>query len=222
MAYPAGTRYGQGPATRGRGGPRPGERSGHAGRRELAAYRVLAIDGSGSMAERLEDGNTKMGAAITATKASLAHMAKYFPYQRVGMVVFNDLAHMVFAYKSPNDYRLFDFLDKLRPSGRTNLSAGLEMAVTMLARTPRGVRRQLTVLSDGGANERRDDLHPLLQKAVAGNITIWTISLGDRGCPTSDEPLLRWLAENTRGGRFLRVHDMRGLIDAFTGARGRR
>jgi Mg-chelatase subunit ChlD len=208
-------RGGYGPNGGGNGGNHQGGHHNH------GAYRVYLIDVSGSMSEPL-DGTTKIAATKEAAKASLAHMATHFPYQRVGMVVFSDQAHLVFPFHAANDFRLYDFIDKIRPEGRTNLAAGLEMAIPLLARTPKGVRRQLTVLSDGGANERWDDLQPLLAKAVQHRISIWAISLVGRGSQTHDEPLLRWLADNTHGGRFLKVSDMQGLMNAFTGMRGRR
>lgn len=107
---------------------------------------VLAIDASRSM----------HGEPLDHVKASVRRMVDMIhPDDEVGVVAFSDGASEVCAPAKMDEAgkRLVrERVGRLTVSANTNIEAGLELAASLLASAPEGVRRGAILLSDGAPN----------------------------------------------------------------------
>lgn len=110
------------------------------------AWTVLALDVSHSMAgEPLEQVVRSVDFLVGALPAS----------DHLGIVAFSDGASRVVdpvPVDAEGKRLVRGRVARLRPSGRTNVQAGLEAAAAMLDAAPAGARRAVVLLSDGAPN----------------------------------------------------------------------
>ena len=102
--------------------------------------------------------------------------------------------------------------------GTTNMTAGLRAANDLIARMPRGLRRRVWLLSDGGANVEVDGLWQQVTRAAAQHCNINTIGFGNRG--EFDDQLLRRIAGATHNGKYCEATTIAALGQAFRRAAG--
>lgn len=155
----------------------------------------LVIDDSSSM-------GPKLGEVIAAALA-LARSSN--PDDRIFAVDFNDRVHEVIA--EPIFARDIHGLDRalttLVPEGRTALYDAIVAALDREADAADPARKVLVVISDGGDNASRAKLDEVLARARKASVTIYTIGLFDEGDPDRDPGVLKKLAAETGGERFL-------------------
>lgn len=84
----------------------------------------------------------------------------------------------------------------------------------LLATSPKGNRRAIILLSDGDDTSSRATREHAIEKAVASDIVIYSIGLGDPENYSLEKGTLRKLAEKTGGRAFFPLGD-EDLADAF-------
>jgi len=156
----------------------------------------LAIDASGSM-------GPKLGEVIAA---SMSFVRLSNPQDEFFAIRFNDDVQPVTA--ASGDVRLGDAdavrhaLMSIRTEGRTALYDGLMDALDRLANGSRP-RKVLILISDGGDNASHATREAVLARARRSNASIYTVGILDPGDPDSNPGLLKSLARDTGGERFL-------------------
>ncbi|GIW84089.1 MAG: hypothetical protein KatS3mg106_602 [Gemmataceae bacterium] len=155
---------------------------------------ALLVDCSGSMADRVEGGGTKLDAAKAACRAFLAHSR---PRDVISLIRFNTTVTSVQPLGAP----LPDVqrsVDTLIAEGGTAWRDAVADALSMLA-THQG-RRNIVLLTDGQDNSSRHSITSVIREARKLQIPVYAIALGE--AHQVDELELRHLAEET-GGRYL-------------------
>jgi Ca-activated chloride channel family protein len=156
----------------------------------------LILDASGSMAP-------KIGEVIAA---SLAFAKSSNPNDELFAVRFNDNAQIVTgdadAIRADDFPALERALTSIRPIGRTALYDALTLGFDRLNRATRP-RKVLILVSDGGDNASRATAQYVLQRARASNVSIYTIGLFDDRDRDRNPGLLKSLAHDSGGERFL-------------------
>ncbi len=156
----------------------------------------LVIDASGSM-------RPKIGEVIAA---AMAFVRSSNPNDALFAVRFNDDVRTVTDDGVP--VRLEDndairrSLLSIHPDGRTAMYDGLLDALERLDRAS-GARKVLILISDGGDNASQATRDAVLQRARRSNAAIYTIGVFDAADPDRNPRLLKQLAQDTGGERFL-------------------
>lgn len=155
----------------------------------------VVIDDSRSMRPKLDEVRT---AAVAFARSSN-------PHDELFTVDFNDVVRDSPAGGSgfiSGAGQLEAQLRSLVPQGRTALYDAL---MTALAHVERGTRprKVLIVISDGGDNASGSTLAAVLARARRSNVTIYTIGLFDQDDLDRDPNVLKTLARETGGERFL-------------------
>lgn len=155
----------------------------------------LVIDDSSSM-------GPKLGQVVAAALA-LARSSN--PDDQVFAIDFNDrvmdiISRPLYAHDVQG---LNAALSRLVPEGRTALYDAVLMALNREIDESTTARKVLVVISDGGDNASRAKLDQVLKRAREANVTIYTIGLFDDGDRDSNPGVLKKLAVETGGERFL-------------------
>jgi Ca-activated chloride channel family protein len=156
---------------------------------------ALVIDDSGSM-------RGKLGGVIAA---ALHFAGQSHPEDELFTIAFNDTVEDALDGKriAADDRReLAAALQKLAPSGRTALYDALLDGLGHL-RSAAHVRKVLVLISDGGDNASRSTLEDVLAETRRSSVTVYTIGLYDQGAPDTNPGVLKRLAAETGGERFL-------------------
>jgi len=164
------------------------------GDRSLAApcSVALVVDVSGSMAD---------AGKMTAVQAGLrAFVERLRRDDEVALVAFSTEARVVEPRRERGDGRwLVDAIDRLTPSGNTNLHAGLLLGVEeVLKNRAAGRACRVVVLTDGIANTGVTEPDRIVADAMQraeDTVDISTIGVGQN----LDVPLLQRLADRARG-----------------------
>jgi len=184
----------------------------------LPAY-VLVVDESGSTGStlRMAGGRTttRIKAIQAASQRYLQQLVASNPAQMVGVVGFSDTATLYHQLASVG--KAFDSLcralESLHPRSTTNLTAGIDLALAELTRAP-AVQGNIIVITDGAANEARDELPRVVDRARQARVRIFTIGVGNKGDVDYDRNLLVSIAAAT-GGRFASAHTFSALCNAL-------
>lgn len=123
------------------------------------------------------------------------------------------LSPFVGAFDSKFVKAVKELPDAARRGGMTNMTAGLRAANDMISRMPRGLRKRIWCLSDGGANAEVEGLWREVNRAVSQWTNINTIGFGNRG--EFDEDLLKRIAAATHNGRYFEATTVTALGQAF-------
>ena len=153
----------------------------------------LVIDASGSMRPMIGE--------VIAAAMSFVRLSN--PNDEFFAIRFNDDVQMVTEQLHLDEAdAVRHALLSIRPEGRTALYDGLVDGLDRLERGSRP-RKVLILISDGGDNASRATRDAVLARARRSNAAIYTIGVLDRGDPDSNPRLLRSLARDTGGERFL-------------------
>ena len=156
----------------------------------------LVIDASGSM-------HSKMGEVIAA---AMSFVRLSNPHDEFFAIRFNDDVHAVTSGGGAIPLAEADVVQRalmsIRPEGRTALYDGLVEALDRLAAGSRP-RKVLILISDGGDNASRATRPAVLERAKRSNAAIYAIGMLDPADPDSNPGLLKSLARDTGGERFL-------------------
>lgn len=140
--------------------------------------------------------------------------SKIMGADRVGLVCFHDGIPAVIEPTSPYSPALYDRVQSLPTQiggSGTNIAAGLEKAISILSRAPRGVLKRIFLLSDGAPNRDVEKIIPAAQKARVNFININTIAF----CDDSGASVLQQISKETHNGKFFSVSSLRQLTDAI-------
>ena len=169
---------------------------------------ALAVDCSGSMAD---SGKMEM------VHAGLRRLAERLrPDDRLAIVAWSDEARLVLPLARVGDgCALRRAIERLRPTGSTNLDAGLTCAFESLndAELPPGTSRRVLLLTDGIANVGVTDPEQILSRSSRfreRGVDLATIGVG----ADLNDDLLRRLAHGGRG-LYHFVSDQRDLEKVF-------
>lgn len=184
------------------------------------ANTVLVEDVSGSMTEEIQGFKgqkiTKIEALKEANRILLQYKAQAFPQDLVGCVTFNDRGRVLFNLTKPNHPLVTQKLQAIQAGGTTNMTEGLELAITMLAEKPTRFLRNIILLSDGEPNTGDPSrIIPLALAARKLYININCIGFGDGTSVSFDEELLRRIARTTHNGRYQSCKTLGELVKAF-------
>jgi Ca-activated chloride channel family protein len=156
----------------------------------------LIVDGSGSM-------RTKLGEVIAAT---LRFAKASNPNDELFAIRFNDDVREVLEHRqfllAEDAMDLEAAMSSIVPEGRTALYDALIAGLDHLNQGTRP-RKALIVISDGGDNASRTSLDAVLARARKSNATIYTIGIFDDDDPDRNPGVLKSLARETGGERFL-------------------
>jgi Mg-chelatase subunit ChlD len=152
----------------------------------------------------------------TAKKAARAYWrrrAEVAPEARVALVAYSTSAQLACQPTSVRDGPALDAaIDGLRPGGRTNMQAGLDLARRLLAGTHAQGSSEIVLLTDGLNTDQ--DPRPTAE-AIKQFAIVNTVGIGARS--EVDESLLRALASEYPDGRkrYRWIGDKEGLIGHF-------
>jgi len=156
----------------------------------------LVLDDSSSMGPKLGE--------VIAAAGAFARSSN--PEDELFAIAFNDVATDVMPGGPVYAHDLAGLtraLDRLRPQGRTALYDGTLVGLAREASSGSPARKVLIVISDGGDNASRATLDDVLAAARRQNVTIYTVGLFDVDDRDSDPGVLKKLARETGGERFL-------------------
>ncbi|MGN7385534.1 VWA domain-containing protein [Sporosarcina sp. SAFN-015] len=163
---------------------------------------VFVIDNSGSMLE-----TDPSDIRIQAAKNMVNELHEY---DRVSVVSFNDAA-TIHQSLTNNRFAIDAALDSLTPTGGTDISAGLDLALQELKMQSRDNHKIIVLLSDGHSINNTISLQ-LAEKARNENVRTYTIGLGESSkIPVS---LLTSIAEKT-GGQYFHAINANQLTTVF-------
>ena len=156
----------------------------------------LVVDASGSM-------RSKIGEVIAA---AMSFVRLSNPDDELFAVRFNDDVRTItdagVPMKLEDGNTVRQALMSIRPDGRTALYDGLIDALDRLDRAPRA-RKVLILISDGGDNASTATRAAVLARARHSNAAIYAIGLFDDHDPDRNPRLLKELARDTGGERYL-------------------
>jgi len=156
----------------------------------------LIIDASGSMAHKIGE----------VTAAALAFARRSNPDDKLFAIRFNDDVLAVAGdgetVRAGDPEALRGVLESIRPIGRTALYDALMAGFDRVDRAS-PARKILILISDGGDNASLATQDAVLQRARKSNVSIYTIGLFDAMDPDRNPRLLKSLARDTGGERFL-------------------
>jgi Mg-chelatase subunit ChlD len=141
----------------------------------------------------------------------------------LSLVGFNDNANVLSPFVSAFDANFVKAVMGLPAavSGcSTNITAGLRLANDLIGRMPRGLRRRIWLLTDGGANAEIDGIWRQVERARQQYTNINTIGFGDAG--QFDKDLLTRVADATHNGKYFEATTINALGATFQHAAGHR
>jgi VWFA-related protein len=156
----------------------------------------LIVDASGSMRPKIGE----------VAAASLAFARSSNPQDELFVIRFNDdvqdvLTDRPFLPAADLD-ALRTAVGAIRPDGRTALYDGIMDGLEHLSRGTRA-RHVLIVISDGGDNVSEAKLETVLARARQSNAAIYTVGIFDEEDVDRNPGVLKSLARETGGERFL-------------------
>ncbi len=171
---------------------------------------VLLIDKTGSMAKG-DFYPTRLGAAQEAALAFVRRKRILDGRDRTAVAAFCADASTVSAF-GRHPFEVQGDIARLRTGGSTNITAGLELALSLLQKEwthlPRAVRRCI-LLSDGEHNEGADPITAgTVKRLLQGEVVVDCIAIGN------GEELLRRIARET-SGEFVRCSDFAQLLRRY-------
>jgi VWFA-related protein len=156
---------------------------------------AVVIDDSGSMGRRMPE-----------VLAATLHFARSsHPEDQIFVIEFNDRVRDALGGRpvtADDRPELEKALRTLVPQGRTALYDGLHTAMDRLERSSLS-RRILVLISDGGDNASGSDLKSVVERARASNVSIYPLGVFDPDDPDANAGVLKTLANETGGERFL-------------------
>lgn len=155
----------------------------------------LVIDDSGSMQH-------KLGEVIIA---AVAFARSSNPLDEFFALEFNDVVRDTMPHRQLNEVdgdAVSAAMSSLVPEGRTALYNALVAALDSVDHGTRP-RKVLVLISDGGDNASQATFEQVLARARKSNVAIYTIGLFDRDDPDKNPGVLKSLARETGGERFL-------------------
>ncbi len=155
----------------------------------------LVIDDSGSMQHKL--GEVIIAAAAFARSSN--------PLDELFALEFNDVVRDAMPRRqllAVDGDAVSAALSSLVPQGRTALYNALVAALDSVDEGTRA-RKVLVLISDGGDNASQATFEQVLGRARKSNVAIYTIGLFDRDDPDKNPGVLKSLARETGGERFL-------------------
>jgi Ca-activated chloride channel homolog len=156
----------------------------------------LIVDGSGSM-------GPKVGEVIAAT---MRFAQSSNPEDEIFAIRFNEDVHKMIAderFLPAGDLSgLQAAMSSFVAEGRTALYDALIAGLDHIAQGTR-TRRALIVISDGGDNASRTPLEVVLSRARKSNVTIYTVGIYGDDDRDKNPGVLKSLARETGGERFL-------------------
>lgn len=135
----------------------------------------------------------------------------------IGLTAFHERGFVVMRpslLNSPKIPERFQSLQSKIDGMGTNITDGLRQAIKLACETPKGRRKRIVLLSDGGANREITSLWQEVQRAKENYINIDAIAFG----PDAPRDTLERIANGTHRGRMLPVNSLRELSDALAGA----
>jgi Mg-chelatase subunit ChlD len=144
----------------------------------------------------------------------------------LSLIGFNDNAKVLSPFVSAFDANFVKAVQGLPAAVggySTNLTSGLRLANDLIGRMPKGLRRRIWLLSDGGGNHPEDiagGILPEVERARQQYTNINTIGFGDPG--QFDKALLTRIASTTHNGKFFEVTTINALGATFRRAAGHR
>lgn len=157
----------------------------------------LVIDASSSMRPKLGE--------VVAAAMTFARLSN--PDDELFAIRFNDDVRKVtgdaLTVRAEDGNALREALLSIRPEGRTALYDGLVDSLDVLDHAASRQRKVLILISDGGDNASRTARDVVLERARRSNASIYTIGLFDDDDPDRNPKLLKSLARETGGERFL-------------------
>jgi uncharacterized protein YegL len=139
---------------------------------EAPVHLILVIDRSTSM----------RGARISEVRAAIRHLTQQLrSTDRIAVIGFNDRAETVLALQAPGDGQaLARGLERLEPSGGTEMAAGLALVAAEFRRSVAGnAVRRVFLLSDGRTYGDEAQCVALARRLQGRGIGITAIGLGD-------------------------------------------
>ncbi len=139
---------------------------------EIPVQIVLVIDRSNSM----------RGERIKQVRTAIQRLAQQLrPTDRLAVVSFNDRAEVVVPLQTPSDLQaIARGLERLEPSGGTEMAAGLALAPSELRRAYAGnAVRRVFLLTDGRTYGDEDQCLALARRLQGQGIGLTAIGLGD-------------------------------------------
>jgi len=155
----------------------------------------LVLDDSSSMAPKLGQVIAAAGAFARSSNPQDQLFAIAFNDRVIDLTPGRELA-------AGDPAALNRALDRLVAEGRTALYDGIQAGLQREAAST-APRRILIVVSDGGDNASRADRDDVLAMAQQQNVTIYTIGLFNMDDRDADPGVLKKLARETGGERFL-------------------
>ena len=156
----------------------------------------LIIDGSGSMGPKLGE--------VIASTLRFAQLSN--PDDEIFAIRFNEDIHEVITtdrFLHAGDMAALETaMGSLVAEGRTALYDALIAGLDHIARGTRP-RRALIVISDGGDNASRTPLEVVLSRARKSNVMLYTVGIFDQDDRDKNLGVLKSLARETGGERFL-------------------
>jgi uncharacterized protein YegL len=156
---------------------------------------MLVLDTSASMAD-----DNKL---VNLKKAAKAFLEKVdFTQSRVGLVIFNHDAGLAMPL-TQNKQALLSRIEQMMPTGKTNISAAIDIAHAELIKDPQGHQLSMVVLTDGYNTVTTDPVPVAAARAKAAGILIATFCAGSNGeCDPgleagASKPELYFLVEDT-------------------------
>jgi VWFA-related protein len=163
---------------------------------------ALLVDCSGSMADRVAAGGTKLDAAKAACRTFLSFSR---PNDANSLIQFNTTVRIVQPFGTPAaDLR--GSVDTLRADGGTAWRDAVAEALALLA--ARQGRRSIVLLTDGQDNSSRRSISAVIAEARRLQIPVYAIAFGE--AHEVDEREMRLLAEET-GGSYLLMPNAENL-----------
>jgi Mg-chelatase subunit ChlD len=153
------------------------------------------------------------------------------PYREIrcpdmlSLIGFNDDAKMLSPFVSAFDagfVKAVQGLPMAVTGSATNMTAGLRLANDLLARMPKGLRRRIWLLSDGGGNHPEDLAGGITRQVTRAReqyTNINTIGFGDPG--QFNKELLGCIAAATHNGKYFEATTVHALGTTFRRAAGR-
>jgi Mg-chelatase subunit ChlD len=166
---------------------------------------VFIIDHSGSMTET-SGGVVKLELAKEAAARSLELL---FPTDRVGVVMFDDVASWVVPMTELTDPGMVaNGIGSIQAGGGTDIMAGIQAMAQVLPNDPAKVKHVI-LLTDGGADPT--GIPELVEKLYTENgITLSTVGVGNDAAPFLEDLAV------TGGGRYHFTNDASSIPSIFT------
>lgn len=159
---------------------------------------VFVIDKSNSMSEELRTQNKLEAAKVAVFSAiELLH-----PKDQVGMIAFDANHEWVVPFTpAKNRKTIAGQLLSLKAEGGTKLYGGLEDVIAQIKELPT-IKKHVIILSDGmifDVVSEKEQISELLETAVAENITVSTVAVGER----ADVAFMEAMAALGKGRNYL-------------------